>query len=51
MNGPMTLIVLSVALVTVVALLVWLSLSMAAAEGAIGRVTRANLNNRIFAFT
>ena len=48
MNGPMTLIVLSVALVTVVALLVWLSLSMAAAEGAIGRVTRANLNNRIF---
>lgn len=44
----MTLIVLSVALVTVVALLVWLSLSMAAAEGAIGRVTRANLNNRIF---
>ena len=48
MNGPMTLIVLSVVLVTVVALLVWLSLSMAAAEGAIGRVTRANLNNRIF---
>lgn len=44
----MTLIVLSVVLVTVVALLVWLSLSMAAAEGAIGRVTRANLNNRIF---
>ena len=48
MNGPMTLIVLSVVLVTAVALLVWLSLSMAAAEGAIGRVTRANLNNRIF---
>ncbi|MBW3093996.1 HlyC/CorC family transporter [Bifidobacterium sp. 64T4] len=48
MSGQMTLVVLSVALVTVVALLVWLSLSMAAAEGAVGRVTRANLNNRIF---
>ena len=48
MNGPMTLIVLSEVMVTVVALLVWRSLSMAAAEGAIGRVTRANLNNRIF---
>ena len=42
-----TLIVLSVALVLLAALLVWLSLSLAAAEGAIGRVTRASLNNRI----
>ncbi len=44
----MTLIMLSAALVVAVALLVWLSLSMASAEGAVGRVTRANLNNRIF---
>ena len=28
-------------------LLVWLSLSMAATEGAVGRVTRASLNNLI----
>ena len=40
----MTLIMLSAALVVAVALLVWLSLSMASAEGAVGRVTRANLN-------
>ena len=38
----MTLIMLSAALVVAVALLVWLSLSMASAEGAVGRVTRAN---------
>ena len=34
-------IILVVALVVVAALLVWLSLSMAAAESAVGRVTRA----------
>ena len=48
MDSRMTVIVISVVLVVVVALLVWLSLSMAAAEGAVGRVTRANLNNRVF---
>ena len=42
-----TIIALSVALVLLAALLVWLSLSLAAAEGAIGRVTRASLNNLI----
>lgn len=37
-----------VAVLAVVALLlVWLSLSMAATEGAVGRVTRASLNNLI----
>ena len=41
-------IILVVALVVVAALLVWLSLSMAAAESAVGRVTRAGLNNKIF---
>ena len=40
-------IILVVALVVVAALLVWLSLSMAAAESAVGRVTRAGLNNKI----
>ena len=39
-------IILVVALVVVAALLVW-SLSMAAAESAVGRVTRAGLNNKI----
>ena len=37
-----------IAVLAVVALLlVWLSLSMAATEGAVGRVTRASLNNLI----
>ena len=40
-------IILVVALVVVTALLVWLSLSMAAAESAVGRVARAGLNNKI----
>ena len=40
-------IILVVALVVVAALLVWLSLSMAAAESAVGRVTRTGLNNKI----
>ena len=43
----MTTIVLIALLAVVAALLVWLSLSMAAAEGAVSRVTRASLNNRI----
>lgn len=34
-------------LVVIALLLVWLSLSMAATEGAVGRVTRASLNNLI----
>ncbi|MBT1171907.1 HlyC/CorC family transporter [Bifidobacterium sp. MA2] len=42
-----TLIAITAALVIVAALLVWLSLSLAAAEGAVGRVTRASLNNLI----
>ena len=42
-----TIIALSVAFVLLAALLVWLSLSLAAAEGAVGRVTRASLNNLI----
>lgn len=42
-----TLIILAVVLVLVAALFVWLSLSMAAAEGAVARVTRSNLNNLI----
>lgn len=42
-----TLIVITAVLVVVAALLVWLSLLLAAAEGAAGRVTRASLNNLI----
>ena len=42
-----TLIVVTAALVIVAALMVWLSLSLAAAEGAVGRVTRASLNNLV----
>ncbi|WP_240811881.1 hemolysin family protein [Bifidobacterium avesanii] len=38
-------LVLIAALAVVAALLVWLSLSMASAEGAVSRVTRASLNN------
>jgi CBS domain containing-hemolysin-like protein len=41
-------IALIVTLGIIALLLVWLSLSMAAAEGAVGRVTRAGLNNMIF---
>lgn len=40
-------IVLTVILILVAALLVWLSLTMAAAESAVSRVTRASLNNLI----
>ena len=40
-------IILTVVLTIVAALLVWLSLSMAAAESAVSRVTRASLNNLI----
>lgn len=43
----MTAITVIVILTVIAALLVWLSLSMAAAEGAVSRVTRASLNNRI----
>lgn len=42
-----TLIAVTVILVLVAALFVWLSLTMAAAEGAVARVTRASLNNLI----
>ncbi|RSX53913.1 Transporter associated domain-containing protein [Bifidobacterium goeldii] len=42
-----TTIVIVAVLVLVAALLVWFSLSMAAAEGAVSRVTRASLNNMI----
>ncbi|WP_055427321.1 hemolysin family protein [Bifidobacterium aesculapii] len=42
-----TLIAITAALVIVAAFLVWLSLSLAAAEGAVGRVTRASLNNLV----
>lgn len=42
-----TLIALTAALVLVAALFVWLSLTMAAAEGAVSRVTRSNLNNLV----
>lgn len=42
-----TLIVITVILVVVAALFVWFSLTMAAAEGAVARVTRASLNNLI----
>ncbi|OZG60203.1 CBS domain-containing protein [Bifidobacterium lemurum] len=41
------LITLTVTLVLVAALFVWLSLAMAAAEGAVARVTRSSLNNLI----
>lgn len=41
------LITLTVILVLVAALFVWLSLTMAAVEGAVGRVTRSSLNNLI----
>lgn len=47
MNMETTTIALIAALAVVALLLVWLSLSMAAAEGAVGRVTRASLNNLI----
>ena len=40
-----TPIAITVILVLVAALFVWLSLTMAAAEGAVARVTRASLNN------
>ena len=43
----MTTIVVVCLLVVIAALLVWFSLTMAAAEGAIARVTRASLNNLI----
>ena len=42
-----TLIAVTVILVLVATLFVWLSLTMAAAEGAVARVTRASLNNLI----
>ena len=42
-----TMIAMIVVLAVVALLLVWLSLSMAATEGAVGRVTRASLNNLI----
>ena len=42
-----TLIALTVILVAVAGLFVWFSLTMAAAEGAVARVTRASLNNLI----
>ena len=42
-----TLIILTAALALAAALMVWLSLSLAVAEGAVGRVTRASLNNLI----
>ena len=42
-----TAIMAIVVLAIVALLLVWLSLSMAATEGAVGRVTRASLNNLI----
>ena len=47
MDMETTTIALIAALAVVALLLVWLSLSMAAAEGAVGRVTRASLNNLI----
>ena len=43
------MIAMIVVLAVVALLLVWLSLSMAATEGAVGRVTRASLNNLTFA--
>ena len=42
-----TMIAVIAVLAVVALLLVWLSLSMAATEGAVGRVTRASLNNLI----
>ena len=41
------LIAITIILVLAAALFVWLSLTMAAAEGAVGRVTRSSLNNLI----
>ncbi|NMM99627.1 Transporter associated domain-containing protein [Bifidobacterium sp. DSM 109958] len=40
-----SILALTASLIIVAALLVWLSLSMASAEGAVARVTRASLNN------
>ena len=40
-----SLLALTISLIVVAMLLVWLSLSMASAEGAVARVTRASLNN------
>ena len=42
-----TMLAVIAVLAVVALLLVWLSLSMAATEGAVGRVTRASLNNLI----
>ena len=42
-----SLIVVIAALAVAAALLIWLSLTMASAEGAVSRVTRASLNNLI----
>ncbi|NMM93246.1 hemolysin family protein [Bifidobacterium oedipodis] len=42
-----TLIALTIVLVAVAGLFVWFSLTMAASEGAVARVTRASLNNLI----
>ena len=42
-----TTITMIAILVVIALLLVWLSLSMAATEGEVGRVTRASLNNLI----
>lgn len=47
MPSDTSAIVLTVILILVAALLVWLSLTLAAAEGAVSRVTRASLNNLI----
>ena len=47
MPSDTSAIVLTVILILIAALLVWLSLKLAAAEGAISRVTRASLNNLI----
>lgn len=45
--SSITLIIITAALALFAALFVWLSLSMAAAEGAVSRVTRSSLNNLI----
>ncbi|MBW3091461.1 HlyC/CorC family transporter [Bifidobacterium sp. 82T10] len=47
MPSDTSAIALTIILVLVAALLVWLSLTLAAAEGAVSRVTRASLNNLI----
>ncbi|KAB8287406.1 CBS domain containing protein [Bifidobacterium ramosum] len=47
MPADTSAIVLTITLIIVAALLVWLSLTLAAAEGAVSRVTRASLNNLI----